>query len=225
MKRLQIVLLTFLSLLVILQLVGINDPLSRGLQRVLELAARRGVGNSSSVQSTDGNELAKPQINQCNLHVVKVQMRDINPYRREVAVGINGVKGAEGGVLVLNEDGSLAGSIKKIQGGVAWVQLVSDPGYRLPVLIDKTQGLAILKGQVTYLSVDRIAAEGNLSGRRVETAGIDRPTVAGIQVGLLERELTDDSANVLRQFSLQSPSREEYASAFWMCVPNIERAQ
>lgn len=91
-------------------------------------------------------------------------------------------------MLVLSEN-ALVGKIIEAGPGVSKVLVISDPGFRLGVLVQRTRDQGILYGvvggrcRVKYIPVDSTLKKGDLA----ETAGLGSFFLKGIPVGQVER--------------------------------------
>ncbi len=122
-------------------------------------------------------------------HVVgRVIARSSFAWNRTFLIDKGSRQGIRVNMPVLSAD-ALVGKIIETGPGVSKVLVISDPGFRMGVLVQRTRDQGILYGasgglcRIKYIPVETVLKEGDL----VETAGLGHFFLKGIPVGVVKR--------------------------------------
>lgn len=110
--------------------------------------------------------------------------RDISPFMHYVVIDRGSDDGIRKGMPVVTQQG-LVGSIAAVTAGAARVQLITDPGSSINVILQQTGVDAVLNGQITgEIGLDMIPQNATVqAGDLVMTSGLGGKYPANIVIG------------------------------------------
>jgi len=86
--------------------------------------------------------------------------QDPNPLRRVVAINRGSGDGIREGMPVLGRGGALVGTVERVQEGLAWVRLITDPASDVNAVIQESRALALASGQPDGVIKMQFLAQG-----------------------------------------------------------------
>jgi rod shape-determining protein MreC len=113
--------------------------------------------------------------------------RDPNPFMRFVYIDAGTDDGLRHGMAVVTDQG-LVGRIDAVIAGAARVQLITDPGSAVNIMLQSSQTEAVLTGSLTGdLTLDMLARDANVSvGDIVLTSGLGGSYPQNIFIGQIQ---------------------------------------
>jgi rod shape-determining protein MreC len=113
-----------------------------------------------------------------------VIMRDPNPFMQYIIINRGSDDGLRSGMPVVTQQG-LVGQIASLTAGAARVQLITDPGSSVYVLLQRTDAEAVLEGQVTgEVSLEMIPQSVDVQpGDLIVTSGLGGNYPSNLVVG------------------------------------------
>lgn len=211
-------LIIFLFMLSLARIIFPEEPIGRFLAKA--------INKPSEIISRKSATYAEKFENQVNLleacqgvraNVIK---RQIGPYQRKILVKLEGDQQIYSGQLAVSGD-IFVGQVDKISENRAWIKLISDPSFRLPVIIDGVPAIVILKGNVTSLLVDRVPGDNPIGGKKVVSAGTGENQLSGVKIGEIEKELESTLEGRLRTFTVLTKNREEFINQVTVCNEGV----
>lgn len=208
------ILTSILIFLIIIHTLFPNEPLRSFLTKVInkpsEIISQK---NSSFAQKSKSLQISSDICEGSKAQVIK---RQIGPYHRKILVRFEKNKDIKINNLVVLGD-NFVGQVEKISDDRAWIILVSDPNFRLPVIIDSVSAVVILKGNVTSLLVDRVPGDNPIGGKTVFSSGTGENQISGIKIGIIEEEIESSIEGRLRTFTVGTDFREEFVNQVTIC--------
>jgi rod shape-determining protein MreC len=100
--------------------------------------------------------------------------RDPSPTRAVLAINRGSGDGIRAGMPVLGRGGALVGTVERVQEGISWVRLITDPESDVNAVIQESRALALASGQAGGKLSMQFLAEGIdvKPGDTVLTSGI-----------------------------------------------------
>ncbi|OGW80935.1 MAG: rod shape-determining protein MreC [Omnitrophica bacterium RIFCSPHIGHO2_02_FULL_51_18] len=120
--------------------------------------------------------------------VSRVIARSSFAWNRSFLIDKGSREGIRANMLALS-DNALVGKVVEVGPSVSKVLVISDPGFRMSVLVQRTRDQGMLYGsangrcRIKYIPVETELKKGDL----VETAGLGHFFLKAIPVGLIER--------------------------------------
>jgi rod shape-determining protein MreC len=110
--------------------------------------------------------------------------RDISPFMHYVIIDRGSDDGLRKGMPVITQQG-LVGSIAAVTAGAARVQLITDPGSSINVILQQSGAEGILNGQITgEIELDMVSQNATIQpGELVLTSGLGGNYPANIVIG------------------------------------------
>jgi len=113
--------------------------------------------------------------------------RDPNPFMRYILIDAGSDNGLRHGMAVVTQEG-LVGRIDAVMAGAARVQLITDPGSAVNIMLQSSQTEAVLSGSLTGdLTLDMLPRDANVSvGDIVLTSGLGGTYPQNIFIGQIQ---------------------------------------
>jgi rod shape-determining protein MreC len=110
--------------------------------------------------------------------------RDVSPFMHYVIINRGSDDGLRKGMPVITQQG-LVGSVSAVTAGAARVQLITDPGSKINVILQQSEVDAVLSGQITgEVALDMIPQNASVQpGNLVMTSGLGGKFPANIVIG------------------------------------------
>jgi len=113
--------------------------------------------------------------------------RDPNPFMKYIIIDAGSDNGLRHGMAVVTQEG-LVGRIDALTAGAARVQLITDPGSAVNIMLESSQTEAVLTGSLTGdLTLDMLSRDANVSvGEIVLTSGLGGTYPQNIFIGQVQ---------------------------------------
>lgn len=154
-----------------------NERLRSDLTRLREDEARAAdVGELLNLRTIRPNE---------TFAYAAVVGRDPNVLRKLLLINRGDPDGIREGMPVLGRGGALVGTVERVQGGMSWVRLITDPRSDVNALVQESRAQAIASGQPSGAVAMQFLAQGVevKPGDTVLTSGLGGSYPAGLLIG------------------------------------------